>query len=169
MRTKECKFNGDFVLQLAIVLDTPMSARMIPKWTGSTAHWTSTVTTKEVACVRTVETTLRVSTVIDANLATFAHLARAWMKQMFVIVSWLRGCVCLIEIYSLWATLTHVGRWIDGWTYLCDKANWDFYAFFWVIPRRLNFICWCFGTLCLYHLHRQVGVKNFFTPTCLWR
>ena len=77
MRTKECKLNGDFVLQLAIVLDTPMSARMIPKWTGSTAHWTSTVTTKEVACVRTVETTLRVSTVIDANLATFAHLARA--------------------------------------------------------------------------------------------
>ena len=32
------------------------------------------------------------------------------------------------------------------------------YAFFWVIPRHLNFICWCFGTLCLFHLHRQVGV-----------
>jgi len=33
-------------------------------------------------------------------------------------------------------------------------------AFFWVIPRRLNFICRRFGTLCLFHLHRQVGVKN---------
>jgi len=34
------------------------------------------------------------------------------------------------------------------------------YAFFWVILRRLNFICRRFGTLCLFHLHRQVGVKN---------
>jgi len=33
------------------------------------------------------------------------------------------------------------------------------YAFFWVIPRRLNFICRRFGTHCLFHLHRQVGVK----------
>jgi hypothetical protein len=33
------------------------------------------------------------------------------------------------------------------------------YAFFWVIPRRLNFICRRFGTLCLFHLHRQVSVK----------
>ena len=31
------------------------------------------------------------------------------------------------------------------------------YAFFWVIPRRLNFICRRFGTLCLFRLHRQVG------------
>jgi len=29
--------------------------------------------------------------------------------------------------------------------------------FFWVIPRRLNFICRRFGTLCLFHLHRRVG------------
>jgi len=31
------------------------------------------------------------------------------------------------------------------------------YAFFWVISRRLNFIYRRFGTLCLFHLHRQVG------------
>ena len=31
------------------------------------------------------------------------------------------------------------------------------YAFFWVIPRRLNFICRRFGTHCLFHLHMQVG------------
>jgi len=33
------------------------------------------------------------------------------------------------------------------------------YAFFWVIPRRLKFICRRFGTLRLFHLHRQVGVE----------
>jgi hypothetical protein len=34
---------------------------------------------------------------------------------------------------------------------------WMLYAYFWVIPRRLNFICRLFGTLCLIHLHRRVG------------
>ena len=34
------------------------------------------------------------------------------------------------------------------------------YAFFWAIPRRLNFICRYFGTLCLFDLYR---------PTCLRR
>jgi len=32
------------------------------------------------------------------------------------------------------------------------------YAFFWVILRRLNFICRRFGTLSL--LHRRIGMKN---------
>jgi len=64
----------------------------------------------------------------------------------------------------------------------------NLYAFSWVIPRRLNFICRRFGTLCLFHLHRQVGVKytsylpvyedgtdrqigmkSYFITTCLWR
>jgi hypothetical protein len=31
------------------------------------------------------------------------------------------------------------------------------YVFFWVIPRRLNFIRRRFGTLYLFHLHRQEG------------
>ena len=31
------------------------------------------------------------------------------------------------------------------------------YVFFSVIPRRLNFICRRFGTLCLFHLHRLIG------------
>jgi hypothetical protein len=34
------------------------------------------------------------------------------------------------------------------------------YVFFWVIPRRLSFVWRCFGTLCLLHLQRQVGMKN---------
>jgi hypothetical protein len=33
------------------------------------------------------------------------------------------------------------------------------YVFFWVIPRRLNFICRRFGTPCLFYLHRQVGAE----------
>ena len=36
---------------------------------------------------------------------------------------------------------------------------WMLYVFFWVIPRRLNFICRRFRTLCLFHLHRQKGVE----------
>ena len=36
------------------------------------------------------------------------------------------------------------------------------YVFFWVILRRLNFICRRFGTLCLFHLHRKVD-KSLFT------
>ena len=35
------------------------------------------------------------------------------------------------------------------------------YNLFWVIPRRLNFICRRFETLCLFNLHRQVGMKKF--------
>ena len=47
---------------------------------------------------------------------------------------------------------------------------WSLYAFFWVIPRRLNFICRSFGTLCLFHLHRQVDVwRILHTTTCLRR
>jgi hypothetical protein len=34
------------------------------------------------------------------------------------------------------------------------------YAFFWVNLRGLNFIWWRFETLCLFHRHRQVSLKN---------
>jgi len=33
------------------------------------------------------------------------------------------------------------------------------YAFFWVIPSRLNFKRRRFGTLCLFHLHRWIGIE----------
>ena len=36
------------------------------------------------------------------------------------------------------------------------------YAFFWIIHRRLNFIFRRFGTLCLFHLHRWIGMKNTY-------
>ena len=35
------------------------------------------------------------------------------------------------------------------------------YAFFWVITRRLEFICRHFRTLCLFHLHRQVDLPAY--------
>ena len=38
------------------------------------------------------------------------------------------------------------------------------YAFFGVIPRRLNFVSWRFRTLCLFHLHRQVVVWRMNEP-----
>ena len=43
------------------------------------------------------------------------------------------------------------------------------YVFFSVIPQRLNFICRHFGTLCLFQLHRQVGIECHSTPIRLWR
>jgi len=41
----------------------------------------------------------------------------------------------------------------------CSYEDCLLYVFFWVIPRRLNCICRRFETLCLFYLHRQVGVK----------
>ena len=32
--------------------------------------------------------------------------------------------------------------------------------FFSVFPRRLNFICQSFGTLCLFHLHRPMKMEQ---------
>ena len=48
-----------------------------------------------------------------------------------------------------------------------NKAEQKMYAFFWVIPRCLNFMCQCFWTLCLFRLHRRVGMKNFFESSHL--
>jgi len=43
---------------------------------------------------------------------------------------------------------------------------WMLYAFFWVIPRRLNFICRRFETLCLFHLHKRIGIKDDYVWKC---
>jgi hypothetical protein len=39
------------------------------------------------------------------------------------------------------------------------------YAFFWVIPRRLNFIRRLFKTLLLFHLHSRINVEILHLPT----
>jgi hypothetical protein len=38
------------------------------------------------------------------------------------------------------------------------------YALFWAIPRSLNVIRRRFGTLCLFQLHRRVGVEFYTYP-----
>jgi len=44
-----------------------------------------------------------------------------------------------------------------------NKTSTMLYTFFWIIPRRLKFICQHFGTICLFHLHKQVGVCRIHT------
>ena len=43
--------------------------------------------------------------------------------------------------------------------FLCSNQN-MLHAFSCVISQRPNFICLRFGTLCLFLLHKQVGMKN---------
>jgi len=38
------------------------------------------------------------------------------------------------------------------------------YSLFWVIPRRLNFMCRRFGTHFLFHLHRPCEQEEFTRP-----
>jgi len=45
-----------------------------------------------------------------------------------------------------------------------EQKNIILYAFFWLIPWRLNFICRRFGTLCLFNLHRRIGVEFYTYP-----
>ena len=62
-------------------------------------------------------------------------------------------------------------EWLKLWwqLYIMSLPEWNWtkfqtawfllYVLFWVISWHLNFICRRFGTLCLFHLHRQVGVE----------
>ena len=40
------------------------------------------------------------------------------------------------------------------------------YSFVWVIPWHLNFMCRCFGTLCLFHLHRSCEQEEQLGQDC---
>ena len=71
-------------------------------------------------------------------------------------------CMSWLARYSRWDFLkgtaeVHHIRYNHSW-FQTFAVFWMLFAFFWVIPRCLNFICWRFGALCLFHLHRQVGV-----------
>jgi len=46
------------------------------------------------------------------------------------------------------------------WQSVIFQSSKKLYVFFWVIPRRLNFICRRFGTLCLFRLHGQVATQK---------
>jgi hypothetical protein len=41
-----------------------------------------------------------------------------------------------------------------------EHLQWILYAFFWVTAQCLNFICWHFRTLCLFHLHTPVDMTD---------
>ena len=65
------------------------------------------------------------------------------------------NCVELITLKNkMLSVVCFKHSWFKTFTMFCML-----HVFFWVIPQRLNFICRRFGTLCLFHLHRQVGVK----------
>ena len=51
------------------------------------------------------------------------------------------------------------------WTIPTDKINWIFYSLFWVIPRRLNFMCRRFGTFCHFHLRMWCQQEEIFLIT----
>jgi hypothetical protein len=55
------------------------------------------------------------------------------------------------SVRGLWTRYDRFYSWFQTFALF-----WKLYAFFWVIPRRLNCICQSFGTLCLFHLHRRV-------------
>jgi hypothetical protein len=59
------------------------------------------------------------------------------------------------QTYHLWESNLLYFSWFQTFSLF-----WMFYAFLRVIPRRLNFICRRFGTLCLFHLHRRVGMRD---------
>jgi len=71
-------------------------------------------------------------------LVTFVHLSHCGSKACNPVYKKLVSSVCSQEVT------------------VCFML----YAFFWVITQRLDFICRRFGTLCLFHLHRQVDVSR---------
>ena len=73
----------------------------------------------------------------------------------------LRSWCCWFSLWTAvhetitWAVSHIIFSWFQAFAVFCML-----YAFFWVITRRLEFICRRFGTLCLFHLHTQVDVSR---------
>jgi len=59
--------------------------------------------------------------------------------------------VCMHFAFDLWLPLAPFHVFVTYLSYLL-------YAFFWVIPQHLNFMCQFFGTVCLFHLRGLVGM-----------
>ena len=77
---------------------------------------------------------------------TFTSLC-VCLQVIVVVYHFIFGCVCKV------AKCNYELSWFQTFSVFCML-----YVFFWVIPWRLNFICRRFGTLCLFHLHRHVGI-----------
>ena len=97
------------------------------------------------------------------NIGLFAihHLMQLLAREYFIELS-PKLCIvfgCLLPAEET-AFLMGCLWWADLNNKMSEISSIMLYAFFWVILRHLNFICQRFGTLCLFHLQRQVGMKN---------
>ena len=67
----------------------------------------------------------------------------------------------------LFGSCPALGTHTTAWNTCCHNTAQlitTLYAFFWVIPRRLEFICRRFGTLCLFHLHMSRHSTHIYLP-----
>ena len=90
------------------------------------------------------------------------HLHRPMIsnfRRVLNVVCFLLGYSPASELYmpTFRNTSIFIGLWFQTFAMF-----WMLYAFFWVIPRRLNFICRRFGTFYLFYLHRRIGMKYHF-------
>ena len=84
----------------------------------------------------------------DTNCCTSHYFLLLGVLSTLGLIS---STVLRFSLYSTTLSLV-VRNWVNN--------KYKLYGFFWVIPQRLNCICRRFGTLCLFHLDRQVGVKK---------
>jgi hypothetical protein len=69
----------------------------------------------------------------------------------------IKSCVSAI-MHNVWIATRPI-MFLFIWD-LILVITFSFYVFFWVIPRHLNFMCQCFRTLCLFHLHRPMKIEE---------
>ena len=108
------------------------------------------------------------STICSTTLRTWACATD--YEHAIIISPWCYGpfisCVVRVQLAEILRRNNCLQIWVSWFQAFAVFGM--LYAFFWVIIRRLEFICRRFGTLCLFHLHRQVEVSTYL-PICLWR
>ena len=90
-----------------------------------------------------------------------------WLLPQFLVLLMMdAGSVRNMQSDLAVTNKQHCKIWFQTFAVFCML-----YALFWVITRCLEFKCWSFGTLYLFHLHMQVDVSRItlLTSTCLWR
>jgi len=94
-------------------------------------------------CKRKLKTNVQYEILSTADLSCFPNPAGIEIRVKLEN--------CRIKSYKIFSVSFHA--------IYKDELSCLLYVFFWVIPRRLNFIFRRFETLCLFHLHRQVCVE----------
>ena len=105
-----------------------------PTWRASAPSWSTWEAVKNIQIIL----------LIYLFICLFIYLF------ICVMFSEVEGSSCFLILCKLVAF---------AWKEEKNHEKWDleiYYVFFWVVPRRVNYICRCFGTLYLFHLHRQV-------------